>query len=161
MTGWNNGKKVPWLRRAPGILGVLMVLALVGVRVAAAQQTEPNPPWPVPEDAKKVKNPVKPTPEVLTAAAQRFRENCALCHGKTGAGDGPAAKSLNRKPADFTDAKTMKKATDGELFWKITTGRLPMPTWSQFSDTERWELVDYIRTLSGKAAADKKEEKEE
>lgn len=159
MTGWNNRKKVPGLRRAPGIVAVLIVLAFAGVRVAAAQQTEANPPWPVPEDAKKVKNPLKPTPEGLTAAAERFRENCALCHGKAGAGDGPAAKSLNRKPADFTDSKAMKKATDGELFWKITTGRLPMPTWSQFSDTERWELVNYIRTLAGKAAAaDKKEE---
>jgi mono/diheme cytochrome c family protein len=158
MTGWMKGKKVPWLRRALGILAALMLLAPLGIRVAAAQQTEENPPWLAPDDAKQVKNPVKRSPEGLTAAAQLFRENCALCHGKTGAGDGPAGKALNRKPADFTDAKTMKKLTDGELFYKMTTGRLPMPSWAQLSDTQRWELVNYLRTLSGKAAAPKKEE---
>jgi mono/diheme cytochrome c family protein len=158
MTGWMNGNEVLRLRRAPGILAALVLLTPLGIRVAAAQQTEENPPWLAPEDAKQVKNPVKRTPEGLTAAAQLFQENCALCHGKTGAGDGLAGKALNRKPADFTSAKTMKKQTDGELFWKMTTGRLPMPSWSQLSDTQRWELVNYLRTLSGKAAAQKKAE---
>jgi mono/diheme cytochrome c family protein len=158
MTGWMNPNKVLWHRRALAVVPALLLLAPLGIRAAAAQQTEENPPWPAPDDAKQVKNPVKRTPEGLTEAAQLFRENCVLCHGKTGAGDGPAGKALNRKPADFTDAKTMKKATDGELFWKMTTGRLPMPSWAQLSDTQRWELVNYIRTLSGKAAAQKKEE---
>jgi mono/diheme cytochrome c family protein len=31
-----------------------------------------------------------------------FRFYCASCHGRTGAGDGPVAPSLTRRPADLT-----------------------------------------------------------
>jgi mono/diheme cytochrome c family protein len=42
----------------------------------------------------------------------------------------------------------MKKATDGELFWKITEGRPPMPSYEhQLSETQRWQLVNYLREL--------------
>lgn len=45
----------------------------------------------------------------------------------------------------------MKKATDGELFWKMTTGRAPMPSWQdRLSETQRWELVNYLRELTKK-----------
>ena len=37
--------------------------------------------------------------------------------------------------------------TDGELFWKITNGRGAMPAWRQLPETERWQIVNYIRTL--------------
>lgn len=78
------------------------------------------------------------------------------CHGKTGAGDGPAGSALTPKPANFTDTNLMSKATDGELFWKMSNGRGPMPAWKdQLSETQRWQLVNYLRTLSGKASPTK------
>jgi mono/diheme cytochrome c family protein len=43
----------------------------------------------------------------------------------------------------------MQKATDGELFWKMTTGRAPMPSWQdKLTETQRWELVNYLRKLT-------------
>ena len=60
-----------------------------------------------------------------------------------------AAGSLPQKPANFTDAKMMQKATDGELFWKMTTCRAPMPSWQdKLTETQRWELVNYLRKLT-------------
>jgi mono/diheme cytochrome c family protein len=48
----------------------------------------------------------------------------------------------------------MGQMTDGELFWKISHGRRPMPGFqNKLTEQERWELVDYIRTLSQKAAS--------
>ena len=77
-----------------------------------------------------------------------FRDTCSLCHGPHGAGDGSLAKTLPQKPANFTDPKLMKDVTDGELFWKMSKGRGVMPAWEdQFSETQRWELVNYLRTL--------------
>ena len=52
-----------------------------------------------------------------------------LCHGEKGMGDGPGAKTIKVKPANFTDAKMMGAETDGSLFWKMTNGRGPMPSW--------------------------------
>ncbi|HVB57268.1 MAG TPA: cytochrome c [Candidatus Acidoferrales bacterium] len=75
-----------------------------------------------------------------------------------GAGDGPTASLLTPKPADFKDVKLMGKMTDGELFWKMSTGRGAMPSWAQLSETQRWQLVNYLRTLSEKGAPKKKGE---
>jgi cytochrome c553 len=75
--------------------------------------------------------------------------NCVGCHGAKGKGDGVAAVALNPKPADWTSG-TVQADTDGELFWKISTGRGAMPPWKQLSENDRWAVVRYIRTLAGK-----------
>lgn len=124
-------------------------MILVAAVISVAQGKKPTvSPWNAPEAAKKVPNPVKPSPEGLKIAARLFKENCSACHGSTGAGNGPLAKALEDKPMNFTNAKAMRIVTDGELFWKMTNGRLPMPSWAQFSDMQRWELVNYLRTLA-------------
>jgi mono/diheme cytochrome c family protein len=55
---------------------------------------------------------------------------------------------LTTKPANFAVAGRINKETDGELFWKITNGRPPMPPWQQLPAEQRWELVNYLRTLA-------------
>jgi mono/diheme cytochrome c family protein len=131
---------------------ILVLLVVLGVGVTAAADDD-NSPWVAPADAKKVQNPVRPSPEGLAAAAHLYKLNCAGCHGVKGDGNGPALAGLPRKPANFTDAKMMNDLTDGELFWKISTGRPPMPTWQTLSETQRWELVNYLRTFTSKAAS--------
>jgi mono/diheme cytochrome c family protein len=46
------------------------------------------------------KVPIKPT--AASDAKKMFETYCAVCHGKEGKGDGPAAKSLAKAPADLT-----------------------------------------------------------
>ncbi|MGB7284494.1 MAG: cytochrome c [Candidatus Acidiferrum sp.] len=106
--------------------------------------------WTVPTGAKAVKNPVRVTPEGLKEAGEMFQQVCSSCHGPKGAGDGPAANALKPKPANFTDARRMNRETDGALFWKISNGRGPMPSWQQIPEKQRWELVNYLRTLASK-----------
>ncbi len=73
-----------------------------------------------------------------------------ICHGQSGKGDGPGAAALEKKPADLV-ARVRAGETDGELFWKITEGRSPMISWKgSLSETQRWEVVNYIRSLAGK-----------
>ncbi|HVB57677.1 MAG TPA: cytochrome c [Candidatus Acidoferrales bacterium] len=145
-SGWVKSLRY---NRCMGLWGILMLL----FPLATALTAQTSAPWVVPEAARKVKNPVKSTPEALAAAAKLFRVNCMICHGKTGAGNGPTAKTLTIKPANFTDAKMMSQMTDGELFWKMSKGRGAMPAWEdQLSETERWELVNYIRTFAHKKA---------
>jgi mono/diheme cytochrome c family protein len=139
------------------VVGSLALFALLFPLAAASTEAQSGAStWEAPEAARKVENPVKVTPQGLKVASQLFQENCVPCHGNTGAGNGPAASALTPKPANFTDASLMSKATDGELFWKMSNGRGAMPSWAQFSETQRWQLVNYIRTLSEKAAAKKK-----
>jgi mono/diheme cytochrome c family protein len=97
----------------------------------------------------KMKNPVAFTGEKLDAVAKVFDEKCVVCHGEKGASNGPEASSLPKEPANFTNIKVMAKAKDGELFWKISKGRSPMPGYeAELSETERWQLVNYVRVLT-------------
>ncbi len=152
--------------RVGQIAGALVALLLLASFVSfstrvEAQTAPPKPyvPWVAPPEAKAVKNPLKKTPDVIAAGAETFRENCEVCHGPKGDGTGPTAKTLTIKPANFTDPKLMAPETDGSLFWKMSKGRGAMPSWEdQLSETERWQLVLYIRSLGAKAGAAKKDE---
>ena len=117
------------------------LVAVTGVGLAHAQG-----PWAAPADAKKMKNPVKG----VGNAKKSVETNCASCHGATGKGDGPAAAALPPpKPANWT-VDAVQKQTDGEIFWKISNGRGAMPPWKHLPEKERWELVNYIRSLAKK-----------
>lgn len=149
----SNAMISKWVLRAAGA-GLLVGACIFTVGRIAAQEQAAPPPWVAPEDAKKVKNPIPATQENLAAGEQLFSDNCVLCHGEKGVGDGPGAKTIKVKPANFTDPK-IQAETDGSLFWKMSNGRGPMPAWKDvLTDEERWKLVNYIRKL-GKDAAKK------
>jgi len=99
--------------------------------------------WQAPADAKAMKNPVKG----VGNAKKAVETNCVTCHGNSGKGDGAAAAALPPpKPADWTSAR-VQALTDGDIFWKISNGRGAMPPWKHLPEKERWEIVNYIRTL--------------
>lgn len=94
------------------------------------------------------KNPIASTSESIAAGQKIYSKTCAMCHGKSGDADGPAVIELNIHPAKLSDPK-LGTESDGSLFWKITTGKKPMPAYGKrISETDRWNLVNYIRTLS-------------
>ncbi len=79
-----------------------------------------------------------------------YRQDCAVCHGEAGYGDGPGARQLPRKPADLT-AKHTGDHTAGDLFWWLTHGikGSPMPGFGdRLSGEDRWDLINFLRALS-------------
>ncbi len=111
-------------------------------------QTLAQTKWVAPKAADDLKNPIVGNTDALKEGKTLYVSYCTPCHGEKGKGDGVAAASLSTKPADHS-SDYVQKQSDGALFWMITEGRNPMPTYKQaFSDQQRWELVDYIRTLA-------------
>ena len=109
--------------------------------------------WHIPSAAKKLKNPVPATEEAVDNGMFNYMKHCQSCHGKDGDGNGPRAANLSVKPSNFTDTEAMGERTDGELFWQITHGRSPMPPFEgKLPDQDRWELVDYLRSLAKPAS---------
>ena len=106
-------------------------------------------PWVAPSAEKAKKNPLPNDKKTIEQGEKLAKVNCAPCDGNKGKGDGPAAVVLNPKPADWT-SKRVQDEPDGEILWKITTGRGPMPPWRHLPENDRWALVRYIRTLAGK-----------
>lgn len=107
-----------------------------------------EPPWVTPAAEKAKTNPV-PRASGGPEGKKVLETNCAMCHGQAGKGDGPAGVALNPRPADLT-SKAVQAQTDGELFWKISTGCGAMPPWKTLPEKDRWSVVDFIRSLGGK-----------
>jgi len=64
-------------------------------------------------------------------------------------------------PADLTDAGRMNSVTDGEIFYQITTGRRPMPSFkNRLTEEQRWQLTLLVRSLSQKTAESRKQSEE-
>lgn len=104
-------------------------------------------PWVCPDKVTKLTNPIQPQEAILETGKEIWNTQCKSCHGKYGKGDGVKAKKIDVAMIDFTSDKC-KQASDGELFWKATEGRKPMPSFKyELSDIERWSVVMYIRTL--------------
>ena len=120
------------------------VVALDGAAPAQAQA-----PWEAPAAEKAKKNPSPSDAKTVEQGKKVAQINCASCHGAMGKGDGVASAGLSPKPADWT-SKTVQAESDGEIFWKISTGRGAMPSWKHLPEAERWALVRYIRSLAGK-----------
>jgi mono/diheme cytochrome c family protein len=131
-------------------VGSMKTIAVIVLLVAGAvlALTHGAHEWNAPPEATGMKSPLAESPEVLAAGAALFDEKCANCHGAKGKGDGPEAGQYSVQPQDLTDAKMMASMTDGEIFWKISEGRRPMPTFKkQLTDEQRWQLVQFVRSL--------------
>jgi putative copper export protein/mono/diheme cytochrome c family protein len=79
-----------------------------------------------------------------------YSENCVVCHGVAGYGDGPAASDLKPKPADLT-ARHAASHTAGDLYWWLSHGvkETAMPGFEQsLTEDQRWDLINYLRALS-------------
>jgi mono/diheme cytochrome c family protein len=108
--------------------------------------------WNLPKDADKTKNPVEATEESIAKGKELFmgkEGNCIFCHGEKGSGNEENMAQLRRMPADLSDHERMPKLSDGEIFWKITKG-IPgiMPSREGLTEEERWQLVNFVRTLA-------------
>jgi mono/diheme cytochrome c family protein len=105
--------------------------------------------WAAPAKEKKVKNPIPNTAESRSRGQKIYLEKCVLCHGLKGDGQGEIGKTLDPPIPAFTDRLMMKEMTDGEIFWKITTGKGQMPSYQkELTEKERWDLVNFIRSFA-------------
>ena len=132
------------------------IFILVGALAASAlfvhATDDKREPWEAPARAAKKKNPVAISDATLLRGREVYTKECASCHGDQGRGDGPGVKDLEVKPGDLTD-KSVTSQSDGALFWKIAEGRKPMPSFAEnYSEEDRWNVIDYIRKLTAKDA---------
>jgi mono/diheme cytochrome c family protein len=134
-------------------LGVLLaILGLIGLAIAMLVVHKTT--WAVPPEAKAMKNPLAPSDENLASAKQVYSDQCANCHGDTGKGDGSDAMMYDPAPSDLTDAAKMGQVTDGDIYYQITHGRKPMPSFrKKLSDQQRWQLVLLVRSFAEHSAS--------
>ncbi len=126
---------------------LLTGIAIFCTSTAFAQHRTP---WNIPEADKAKKNPYSNNEDSKTRGKKTYKLDCFRCHGKEGKGDGNSADLLDRPVADLT-SDNVQNQTDGELYWKISEGRKPMPLAKRtLTDDQRWDVINYIRTFKKK-----------
>ena len=98
-----------------------------------------------------VQNPVAVDERSLASGRKYFSINCAVCHGDLGDGNG-ALKQLSPMYA-FPPSLLMditKNRTDGYIWGMMRNGRGLMAAANRIEETERWDVVNYVRGLQGR-----------
>lgn len=102
-----------------------------------------------------VKNPLSPlSGKDSLETARLFNVNCAICHGSAGEGNGPLSTSGKIGAIANLTLPIYVAMADGTMYHSIHYGRNNMGSYAaQLSRKQRWQMVQYIRTLQPKAAA--------
>ena len=113
-----------------------------------------------PVAAEKLTNPRTRTSESLNRGKWEYETYCLVCHGPAGRGDGPIS-SISGGPfvgvrSLVTD--TMARRSDGYIYGVLvhapSMGRGLMPIYGdKVHGTDRWDLVNYVRSLQTEAKA--------
>lgn len=130
------------MKLVTNFLPIVFLFLAIGMIEPVLGQSKSN--WIAPPESRTNNN---PNTENFKIGEVLFQQACAICHGESGKGDGLAGLALKPRPANLTDNR-IQQQTDGELYWKISTGKTPMPAYENvYSEEQRWSLVNYIRSL--------------
>jgi mono/diheme cytochrome c family protein len=87
------------------------------------------------------------TEAMLHHGRERFNIFCAVCHGRTGYGDGKVVQRGYAKPPSYHDSRLLKMPV-GRYFEVITHGYGAMPDYAgQIPTDDRWAIIAYVRAL--------------
>jgi copper transport protein len=120
---------------------VLAVIAGLGVGSRAALSAANAP-------SESAANPVPADTDSIARGRNLYMANCSSCHGRDGSGNGPAAGGLLPPPGAL--ASEVSTASEGDLAYVITNGvaGTGMPGFAAtLSENDRWDLVNYLRSL--------------
>ncbi len=127
------------------VMGAAILAGSGKAVVSSAHKPVPLSSWKAPNSASKKQNPIPMSAASIQAGKSIFTQNCEACHGSNGTGDGPTGAFLNPHPANLTKASFWAQG-DGAIFWKITHGHSPMPSFrDSLSRRQRWNVINYMR----------------
>ncbi|MBK5007107.1 c-type cytochrome [Pseudomonas sp. S32] len=90
--------------------------------------------------------------------ASLYAQNCSICHGDTGAGDGPAGVGLEPAPADLRNTERLDQLSLFDLYNTLALGidGTEMPSFAdQLDDRQRWDVAAYIASFTANPQAAK------
>lgn len=132
------------MRRIPTGLCIGFIVALVTGSEISGQAPGGN------AEARKLKSPVKATPQSIATGKQLYAKNCTACHGADAKGDGPMAPK-DSHPSNLTDKEWTRGSTDGEIFAVLRDGAGPKFIMrgykARLTDVELWSIVNYLRSI--------------
>src|SRR3954471_12494867 len=117
-----------------------MLIAVLTLAAAARAAAAPT------TQGDTTRNPLAADVAAAQAGRASYDRTCVSCHGPAGQGDRGPALNTGR----FTHG-----SEDGDLFRAIRAGiaGTQMPPFARLSDTEVWQLISYLRSLTVPASS--------
>jgi mono/diheme cytochrome c family protein len=117
---------------------IFTLMLVSGIRLFAQE-------WTVPEDQKTKASPFRFNADSIQKGVTLYFKNCQSCHGNPGKKNWA---KITPEPGDPASDKYQAQ-TDGEMFYRITSGKIPMPEFRNIlSENERWNVISYIRSFN-------------
>ncbi|WP_046269498.1 cytochrome c/FTR1 family iron permease [Pseudomonas syringae] len=88
--------------------------------------------------------------------APLYAQHCSVCHGESGAGDGPAGIGLEPPPSNLRDTARLDRLSLYDLYNATGLGiaGTDMPAFAdQLDDRQRWDIATYIASFSAQPVA--------
>lgn len=123
---------------------------VTGISVAAYQVSYLPAPATLDSIAAAVTNPTPVSEASLANGRSYYSINCAVCHGDTGIGNGPATQNAYGVPGISIVSDLTRNRPDGYLYGIIRNGRGAMPSYNRIEEMDRWDVVNYVRALQGR-----------
>jgi len=117
------------------------------VAMAPGQAAAPD----VDVDISGIKAPWVPNDDMVKHGKKLFAQNCALCHGPQGLGNGPAGATLNPPPRNLVKGPWKKGGGFIGWFTVLQNGIEggSMASWkTQLKPQDRWALVQFINSIT-------------
>lgn len=103
--------------------------------------------WIVPADKKGKLSPFAFNDESRKTGERLYTINCMSCHGTPGKGNFITLVPPSGDPA----TEKIQNNSDGEIFYKITSGRGPMPSFrNALTANEIWNVISFVRSFNTK-----------
>jgi mono/diheme cytochrome c family protein len=105
----------------------------------------------IPAPYRSVSSPLPRKAETVEHGGRIYAENCAACHGPTGAGDGAAGRDLSPPPGNLAWLSQMPMVQwDPFMYWTVAEGgaqfKTAMPAFKdRLSKEDIWAVVAYIQ----------------
>lgn len=101
-------------------------------------------------DVSKIAEPWVPNADMVAHGQKLYAQNCAMCHGEKGLGDGQAGQALNPKPRNLVEGPWKKGG--GYIGWYtvLTEGIAgsSMAAYAHLKPVDRWSLVQFIDSIT-------------
>ncbi len=101
-------------------------------------------------DVTQIEKPWVESEDMIKHGAKVYASACAVCHGPTGAGDGPAGRALVPPPRNFIEGGWKQGGDSIGLFETIRKG-IPGTSMAAFGHlpvVDRWAMVQFIRSIT-------------
>jgi len=87
--------------------------------------------------------------------APLYAQHCSVCHGDSGAGDGPAGLGLSPPPANLRSSDRLDRLSLYDLYNTLGQGieGTDMPSFAdQLDERQRWDLATYVASFTADPA---------